>query len=156
MSNDSIGTQSYNDSSTSVTWETCALRGWLNETFVNEAFSELEQEAIIETQIDNPDNEKFGTFGGRPTKDKIWLLSTREVYKYFTKDFSENSNFEGWKKTCWLRTPGFTPLEAAVVHKDGKIGHVSVVRIKDVRPVMWIETTGLINEMDIGGSEDRE
>ena len=31
--------QQYNSTRTSVTWETCSLRKWLNETFLNAAFS---------------------------------------------------------------------------------------------------------------------
>ena len=33
----------YNTKEESVTWETCSLRKWLNETFLNEAFTVVEQ-----------------------------------------------------------------------------------------------------------------
>ena len=38
--------QQYNTSFTDVTWETCSLRKWLNETFLNAAFSSTEQNSI--------------------------------------------------------------------------------------------------------------
>lgn len=33
----------YNTSSTNVTWETCSLRNWLNNDFINSAFSATEK-----------------------------------------------------------------------------------------------------------------
>ena len=36
-----------------VTWETCSLREWLNNEFLNTAFSPEEQVRIHETEVDN-------------------------------------------------------------------------------------------------------
>ena len=78
--------QQYNTKYTSVTWETCTLRGWLNGEFVNKAFSAEEQKAIITTDVDNSNSQGYngyGTDGGKNTKDKIFLLSYAEANQYF-------------------------------------------------------------------------
>ncbi len=76
----------YNEGYVDVTWETCALRVWLNEDFLNDAFTEEEQERIIEKTITNPDNPVWGTEGGEDTEDKVFLLSIEEAEKYFKSD----------------------------------------------------------------------
>lgn len=37
----------YNETYTSVMWETCGLRSWLNSDFYNTAFNESQKESII-------------------------------------------------------------------------------------------------------------
>ena len=66
-----------------MTWEDCALRAWLNDDFLNAAFTEAEQEHIAVTNVVNEDNPIFGTPGGNDTSDKIWLLSLGDIEKYF-------------------------------------------------------------------------
>ena len=69
----------YNDEYTTVTWETCTLRTWLNNEFLNTAFSEAEQKGITTTTVVNADNPEPITNGGNNTQDKIFLLSLDEV-----------------------------------------------------------------------------
>lgn len=65
-----------------VTWEDCTLRKWLNEVFIEEAFSTKERKCIVETELSNPGNNGF--FGNAPeTKDAVFLLSMEEAYEYF-------------------------------------------------------------------------
>ena len=48
----------YNTEFENVTWETCTLRTWLNETFLDEAFSKAEKSMIQTTEVSadkNPD-----------------------------------------------------------------------------------------------------
>lgn len=75
---------------TDVTWETCTLRTWLNDTFLNKAFTSDEQSAIISTTITNEKNSNSNTAGGNTTTDKIYLLSETEVkisnYGFSTSD----------------------------------------------------------------------
>ena len=50
-----INTSSTNNtSSTTITWEKCTLRTWLNGTFKTTAFSTSEQQQIALTHLDNP------------------------------------------------------------------------------------------------------
>ena len=63
-----------------ITWSNCSLREWLNKKFYSVTFNKKEKALIKKMKISNSDNEKFGTEGGIDTKDKIFLLSTHEVY----------------------------------------------------------------------------
>ncbi len=54
----------YNAKEQEVTWETCFLHGWLNDTFLNNAFSADEQ-AMIRTETVTADrNPSYGTSPG--------------------------------------------------------------------------------------------
>ena len=87
--------QRYNDSSTSITWETSSMRSWLNgygaetnepkidyrsDSFLQDAFTSAQRQAIYATEVENADNLQYGTEGGNNTTDKIFLLSEQEVY----------------------------------------------------------------------------
>lgn len=89
-----LDSQQYNDTYTSVTWEKCTLRSWLNgygsdsnssgidysnDNFIDTAFTAEEQEAIMTTQVVNEANPKSGTNGGENTMDKVYLPSINEV-----------------------------------------------------------------------------
>ena len=75
--------QPYNEEYTYVTWETCTLREWLNQEFLDTAFSPAEATAIAETAVVNNDNRTYVTEGGNDTTDKIFLLSRDEVEQYY-------------------------------------------------------------------------
>ncbi len=62
-----------------VTWETCTLRKWLNDSFYHTAFSNSEQNAVVAQKVVNDNNPDYGTPGGNNTNDKVWLLSIGEV-----------------------------------------------------------------------------
>jgi|GEM_PF-1502761 len=66
----------------SVTWETCTLRKYLNGEFLD-GFTREQQQRIVATKITNPNNLWYGTPGGRKTVDKVFLLSAEEVDRYF-------------------------------------------------------------------------
>ncbi len=139
----------YNEEYTSVTWETCTLRNWLNNDFYGTAFSSSEQGAIISQTVVNEDNPYYNTEGGNNTWDKVYLLSISEVVNPdygFCEDFgtysvsrrvkasdyahvrgayiSTSSNYAG---NCWwwLQSPGYNTDTAAsvddygYVHRDG-------------------------------------
>ena len=69
-----------------ITWADSEIRAWLNDDFLNDAFSKYEQESILLSEIPNPDNEEYVVDGGRDTKDRIFLLSTDEARRYFDND----------------------------------------------------------------------
>ena len=99
-----------------VTWETSDVRAWLNGEYLNTAFSEEERAAIIESEIENPDNPKYHTKGGNPTKDKIFLLSIDEATRYFNTD-ADRATGTWW----WLRSPGYGEDKAARVSNVGSL-----------------------------------
>lgn len=93
------------------TWETCALRRWLNQDFYQSAFSQEEQAAVLTSTVVNEDNADTGTDGGNDTEDKIYLLSVKEAGKAeygFDTDLdkeSETREQENYSSGWWLRTP---------------------------------------------------
>ena len=145
--------QKYNTSSTSVTWETCSLRKWLNGTFINNAFSSGEQSMIQATTVTADKNPSSSTSPGNNTTDKVFLLSITEVNQYFSSDSArqcqgtaycytqrvyKDSNGNCW---WWLRSPGYNSNRAAnaslvgSVHDSGDfVNNYSVA----VRPALWI------------------
>ena len=130
----------YNETDTSVTWETCALRTWLNGTasgeFLRDAFT-AKQRALIKNDTvinnDHPDTANGGS-GGNDTIDRIFVLSLDEIlndsYGFTDKDkriasstgFSKRQYFGD---TYWLRTPGWAVWDNCLtlaVDSDGAIG----------------------------------
>ena len=95
LADKALDDQKYNTSSTSITWETCTMRSWLNGydsssnssgrdytklNFINTAFTSSERSAIKMTEVVNDNNINYGTAGGNDTSDKLFLLSENEVY----------------------------------------------------------------------------
>ena len=72
----------YHHEETEITWETCDMRTYLNNEFYH-SFDKTDRKRIIEVINENPDNPWYGTRGGNPTNDRIFLLSIDEVIKYF-------------------------------------------------------------------------
>ncbi len=64
----------------SSNWEYSSLRSFLNTTFADTAFSEVEKSLLGETELENTvvngGNEKFS---GNNTTDKVFILSTKEI-----------------------------------------------------------------------------
>lgn len=91
-----LDAQRYNYSMEYVSWEDCSLRLWLNDTFLNTAFTDEEQSSILVTDVDNSKKQSDilskerskslypnKLVNGNNTKDKIFLLSCAEVTEYF-------------------------------------------------------------------------
>ncbi len=131
----------YNEKYESTTWETCTLRGWLNNKFFNKAFSTEEKQYILQSDVSADKNPKYSTNPGNATKDNVFLLSIVEANKYFKSDdarkcaptdyaiqqgayTSDSYKVEG-RKACgrWFRSPGYDSSRAAYVFLDGSIGN---------------------------------
>ena len=86
----------YNDIESPVTWESCTLRKWLNDDFLQQAFNYDEQQAIILTEVSNIDdiNEIYYSIGGNNTNDKVFLLSKEEIKKYFGNGIKEMYGYQ--------------------------------------------------------------
>lgn len=84
-----LDAQRYNETNTDITWETCTLRQWLNNDFINNAFTTTEQGCINSVTVSNYDNPYYGTPGGNATTDKVFLLSVDEI-------LSHPNSFEVW------------------------------------------------------------
>ena len=64
------------------TWEISTLRSWLNDDFLNTAFSYEEQEKIQYSVVHTPDSPEYGYSGGDDTEDKVFILSKDEYDEY--------------------------------------------------------------------------
>ncbi len=111
----------------STNYEYSAIRAWLNETFYQTAFSELEQALIQTVTVDNgveSTGETTNDYVCADTQDKIWLLSYKEATTYFSDaeerpkiatDYaqcqgllsSDDDKGDGWYTwgCWWLRSP---------------------------------------------------
>ena len=56
LSEQILDIQDYDNENTSVAWENCSLRKWLNNDFINEAFSEYERTPVSYTHLTLPTN----------------------------------------------------------------------------------------------------
>ena len=133
--------QQYNTSRTSVTWETCTLRKWLNGTFISNAFSHEEQAMILSTTTESAD-----------TKDRVFLLSEDEAWEYFSSDstrqcqgtaycYAQGADKVGENGNCgwWLRLP----QRSNYVDFVADCGSNTVISVTTndgiaVRPALWI------------------
>lgn len=153
LTKDGIGYMPYNRRMWSVKWEKCTLRKYLNGKFYDSCFVDTEQEKIIESDIRNRGNKKYGIPGCRNTKDKVFLLSIEEVVDLFASDEDRVCNVAEYVSDnekddelsigyWWLRSPGRSDSSAAVVKFDGSIaeqGNYVAVEWGIVRPAIWIE-----------------
>lgn len=134
ISNEILINMAYHDGGV-ITWSDCTLRKWLNDEFIKRCFKPSEQERIILSNVDSDMNPRFNTRHGKPTTDKVFLLSINEINFYFPKN-EDRSDGSLW----WLRSRGFFPYYSAFVDNDGNIvefgEHVS--QKYGVRPAMWI------------------
>ena len=140
LADQNLDAKPYNEKATSVTWATCTLRTWLNDTFLNTAFTSAEQAAIKNTTVVNEDNLYYGTEGGENTIDKVYLLSIAEASNTaygFNGEFNTNSETREAKNTVyakecgaytstykgngwwWLRSPGYDSDHATPVDYYG-------------------------------------
>ncbi len=138
-----------------TTWEKCNLRSWLNEDFLNTAFTEEEQKKIVLTHLKNENNPSLGTNGGNDTEDRVFLLSIAEVLQYFddkeimvafatqyAKNNGAGQNQEIGSSAWWMRSPGVTLSHAAYVYVNGGVNSVGAdtnYSTVTVRPALWID-----------------
>lgn len=142
-----LDSQRYHDKWEIVTWETCCLRQWLNQTFYSAAFNPAEQTMILTSDVYS--ESPAHTYPSRMVQDKIFLLDYKGAYQYFKSEkartcyatnyaVSAGSAAQGKSHYCWwwLREGYFVDLAS--------IPNAQRANFTDyggtVRPVMWIET----------------
>lgn len=88
-----------------INWYNSHMRSWLNgydiyaegkSSFINLAFTDEEQTAILDTTVRASDNLLHGTSGGKNATDKIFLLSIREV---INEEYGFPSDYTMYSKT---------------------------------------------------------
>lgn len=174
--------QKYNTQRVGVTWADSTLRSWLNgygkgsnaqgisyknKNFADTAFSQNQYDTIINGKVKNINNQEYDTAGGRDTKDRIFLLSEKQVYTDSTgkygfisdrgvADEARRTKSSAYAKAmgCWsntesayagnciyfLRSPGSNSRIAAIANSYGQAGSGSVVVNDDhgIRPALRI------------------
>ena len=162
-----LDAQPYNEESGRTTWEKCTLRTWLNDSFINKAFTEEEQSAILMTKVDNSQSQCYSgydTDGGNDTQDRVFLLSYAEANEYlgvtyddsdnktsrvsptdyaeaqgaYTNEYYETADGEyAW--WWWLRSPGLYKVDAAYVSVIGSLDYARVyLDYGCVRSALWV------------------
>lgn len=139
----------FHNTFTEVGWKNSSIRSWLNNTFLDAAFTMEEKTSIISTQNINPDfyddSESERNWLGTTT-DRIFLLSSSEADTYFSSDSDRYA--EGTEYVCnkgnsaswywWLRSAN--NIKYAGFVSEGELGYGEEVdRNMGIRPAMWIE-----------------
>ena len=160
LSKYALDAKPYNDQERRTTWEECTLRKWLNEDFLNTAFTEERQQIIQLRRIDNSIEEGTPVVEGQnDTMDKVFLLSWKEAIK----DYREDQDVRFCKVTqkvlntgiktepllgdcCayWLRSIG--PINDTEMVQDASwADFLGVTRYPvGVRPALWINLNNSI------------
>ncbi len=162
-----LDAQPYNEEQTNVTWAECTLRTWLNDTFMNKAFTANEQTGILLTNVYNSSSQGYSgwsTSGGNNTQDKIFLLSYAEAKQYMDVTYDDNKNMKSRvaptayakkqgadssrnyktadgdeSRWWWLRSSGRIQSNAALVYFDGSLTYYYVTYGSAcVRPALWV------------------
>jgi len=141
-----LDSQRYHDNWEVVTWETCKVRVWLNQTFYSTAFNSVEQSMILSTDIRSI--HPSGSYPSKTVQDKVFLLDHRGSYQYFPSTKSRTciateyahaqGSTVGYGNRCWwwLREGYFVDL--------GSIPNIARANFTDyggtVRPMICIDT----------------
>lgn len=173
LSHCGLETQPYNQVSANVTWEDCTLRAWLNDTFLNRAFTQEEQTAILLTDVDNSRAQGYSSWatdGGSDTQDMVFLLSYADAQYYFGLVYGDKNNrmartnptpyalargawvssgastYDGkYAAWWWLRSPGGEQNRAARVSPEGGLVGSSVsYTYTMIRPVIWVDLSSAV------------
>lgn len=148
------------------TWQTSSIRKFLNGDFLETAFTQKQANAIKKTTVKTPNNQVYGTSGGKNTSDKVFLLSVEEAtnpaYGFYPVFESASQTrtlqvtqyalkHDGYKNvangnTCWwLRTMGINNYYASYIYTNGSGTHSSFVgrRHDAIRPAIRVKLSAV-------------
>lgn len=130
----------YASHSGSDVWKSCSLRNWLNESFLNDAFTESERAIIGGMNVSADESPESNTDLGDVAVDKVSLLSASEAYGYFSSAQARKcvpttyakaqgaqtdspSLTSSGEASCrwWLRSPDVDNRYAAYVDYSGSV-----------------------------------
>lgn len=148
--NEAIDCKPYNKERKDVTWDSCTLRKWLNEEFLNTSFKKNHKKIMQITHLEPESEPYYDTDSGTATDDSIFLLDKAEAEKYFhsdeerkykVTDFAKSSGVTDETVVWWLRSAGRNNEMASCVNANGVIGDLgNPVNFGNIfiRPAMWI------------------
>ena len=146
----------YHNTDMEITWEESTIRKWLNEVFIDKAFTEEEQQALLTTAVLNgKDQGGYLVFpdGGTETSDRVFLLSGAEIKQYMDQSsdlkctmtaYAKELDIAGTNTNCawWLRSPGFNLKQASYIGKAGNRSTSNTSNVSSkmaIRPAIWID-----------------
>lgn len=143
-----------------ISWETCELRKWLNDEYLNRAFSEEEQSYILDTEVPASGNSYLDIDGGNDTVDKIYILSREEILDYLPDPFDRHTQsvLPNGTQVYWLRTRHSQGGGSAKMYhftcvtNANAVGEVADLQTEagwsphlsaGVRPVLWVDISSV-------------
>ena len=142
LSEQNLDVQQYNDkaqneSGLRVEWQDCSLNKWLNETFLNEAFSDVEQTAIIGT------TEKVSLLSEQEIKDKKYEFSSNKACKTEGTAYAHQSlgNEDNEIKDSWWTKTTEGNAFGKCVDSSGRVISKNITLKAGIRPVIHLKKT---------------
>ena len=143
-------------------WADSEMRQWLNNSFLNAAFTADEQRLIQVSALTTPGySSNLGLYmGGPDTEDRVFLLSKEEVAEYFPEEsdrvclpsaYALSAGARTDENGCcfwWTRSPGNHHGKISAVRSDGRLNPDGQVSRSDicVRPAIWVDIHNLTLE----------
>ena len=147
-------------------WEYSSIRRWLNDDFYNTAFTEKEQQLILDSQL-KASHSYLNFFEYNETTDKVFLLSYSEVLDsdyYIAADnesrqsdssdyarsqgvtYKRNDDTYGYSTACLLRTPGMHSGDVTVITNRGVVHEIVSAGSTNagIRPALRAEPLSLL------------
>ena len=119
---------SYTENGTTIyanNWEYSTIRKWLNETFYNVAFNDLQKALIVATELDNKttassSGNSYATCQNNTT-DNVFLLSYKDMLNTSYGFSSSNSNYDTARRK---QTSDYAQVQGAYTStKSGYLGN---------------------------------
>ena len=141
--------QQYNEKKVNTIWLSSSIRKELNDSFLQNAFTELEKSIIQLTSNDNNNtgDPEWDTIDKSTTEDQVFLLTYMDECQITSL---RNANIRkaqatiyakknGGNSEWWLRSPGKFQHDATFIDKDGIHGTKEVIAKIGIRPAIWID-----------------
>lgn len=141
-----VDVMSYDDNGKDNYWMNCSLRTWLNDTFLNDAFTETEKSRIPTVKVSTPEGYVGFDRVAFVSEDRVYLLSSGEAKEYPYEIIADsNPSNHHWSRSWWLRGSAGVDRDknpyawyvedgtCIVSNDDGKVNDP-----RCVRPVLWI------------------
>ena len=129
-----------------VTWASSRIRAWLNDTFLQNHFTQEERELIMKVEVEAHSHPYYGaSYPGDDTQDYVFLLSFTEARRYFPSNKERRCtwwNSEGSGCYWWLRTPANNQFRCSTMACVDEYGYrvYEDVNLRNIayRPALWI------------------
>ena len=147
--------EGHHENPVSLNWQDCSLRQWLNNAFLNAAFSSEDQQFILTSEIDSYDVDWISRRTDYTTYDKIFLLNREEFLLLDNADRKAKLIGEEKSTDWWLRNGAYDNY-INYVKSDGTLYSYSSRELKEktaggwsgVRPAMWVQKSVLTTGFD--------